>query len=118
MTYKEMSLGELLNALSETMVYDVFEALTNEQREEHINNLIFNTNLKLPKSPFASITAEYIRDVIVLAQFNVHKYMDKFDAASIQNIIDTAQKRVDHVIGSPLSFKATEAKENMKPVSY
>jgi len=118
MTYKEMSLGELLNALSEIMIYDAISIPMSNEREIKVNDLIYNINLKLPKSPFPNITAEYIRDVIVLAQYNVHKYFDRFDVASIQNIIDTAQKRVDHVIGSPLSFKATEAKEEHKPVSY
>ena len=118
MTYKEMSLGELLNALSEIMVYDAISIPMSNEREIKVNDLIYNINLKLPKSPFPNITAEYIRDVIVLAQFTVHRFNKKYDIDSILNVIDTAQKRVDKVLGSPLSFKATEAKEEYKPVSY
>lgn len=66
------SLGELLDRLTICELKHLHNPDNREQIAKEIENLVHDINIELPKSPYPSLTAEFLRELIVLAQFNTH----------------------------------------------
>jgi hypothetical protein len=92
-----------------------------ENKEEYakeIEDVLFDINTLLPKSPYPAITAEFLRDLIVLAQFNTHIWYNESEARkgnkdgnllmlthSINGIRTTARNKMNAVMGERLDYK-------------
>lgn len=66
------SLGELLDRLTICELKHLHNPDQRESIAQEIQDLLSDINLELPKSPYPAVTAQFLRDLIVLAQFNTH----------------------------------------------
>lgn len=66
------SLGELLDRLTICELKHLHNPDNREQIAKEIENLVHDINIELPKSPYPSLTAEFLRELIILSQFNTH----------------------------------------------
>lgn len=66
------TLSELIDRLTIVQLKETFNPELKEAYAKEITDLIHDINLKLPKSSSPTVTGEFIRDVIVLAQYNHH----------------------------------------------
>lgn len=74
------SLGELLDRLTICELKHLHNPEHREAIAKEISDLIDDINLELPKSPYPALTAEFLRDLIVLAQFNTHIWNNEDNA--------------------------------------
>lgn len=79
------TLSELIDRLTIVQLKETFNPDLREQYAQEIRDLVNDIQLELPKSPYPGINAEFIRDVIVLAQYNTHIWMNE-DAERNANI--------------------------------
>jgi hypothetical protein len=66
------SLGELLDRLTICELKHLHNPAQRESIAKEIQDLLSDINLELPKSPYPALTAQFLRDLIILAQFNTH----------------------------------------------
>ena len=74
------SLGELIDRLT---ICELKHLHNPEQRPalaQEIQNLMDDIQLDLPKSPYPTIDAQFIRAVIILAQYNSHIWVNEDNA--------------------------------------
>ena len=138
------TLGELIDLLT---IAEMKHAKIPEHKAEyaeHIEDLVHDINLLLPKP--SPITAEFLRDVILLAQFNAHIWYNEGDIRnlikddkdltdkelimiarklilthSINGIRNTAKNRATKVIGGRLDYKIdslASSAEHWRPAGY
>ena len=70
--YYSYTLSELIDRLCIVQLKETFNPELKQKYAEEISDIISAINLSLPKSPYPSIHAEFLRDVVVLAQYNTH----------------------------------------------
>lgn len=66
------SLGELLDRLTICELKHLHNPSQREALAQEISNLMDDIQLELPKSPYPGIDVTFLRDLIILAQFNTH----------------------------------------------
>lgn len=74
------SLGELLDRLTICELKHLHSPERREEISKEIQDLLSDINLELPKSPYPAITAQFLRDLIILAQFNTHIWNNEDNA--------------------------------------
>ena len=113
-----LTLGELLDRLCILQLKEVMIPENKEEYGKEIEDVLFDINTLLPKSPYPTITAEFLRDLIVLAQFNTHIWYNESEARkgnkdgnllmlthSINGIRTTARNKMNKVMGERLDYK-------------
>jgi hypothetical protein len=128
------TLGELIDRLSIVTLKYVKIPEHQEEYGQEIDDLLHDINLLLPKGPNVGITAEFLYDTIICAQFNAHIWQNESQARqgnkdgnalilthSINGIRNTAKNRLNKVIGGRKDLKvdclAADA-EHWRPHGY
>lgn len=82
------TLSELIDRLSIVQLKETFNPELKETYAKEIQDILHDIQLLLPKSSGErAVTAEFIRDVIVLAQYNLHIWQNE-DFARTVNLED------------------------------
>lgn len=127
----QLQLGELFDRLTVLQLKEVKVPETRQQVTEEINDIVHDINLLLPEK----IDAEFLRNLIILAQFNAHIWYNEsaaragskdgnllFLTHSINGIRVEArnrlQKSVDGRIEKKVDCLAAEFKEQWSPSGY
>lgn len=71
------TLGELVDRLTIVQLKETFNPELREQYAKEISDICHDINILLPDNPYNTITAEVIRDIIILAQYNTHIWMNE-----------------------------------------
>lgn len=66
------TVGEMLDRITILELRHLHNPSQREAIKSEIDDLLDDINLALPKSPYPAITAQFLREVIILAQFNTH----------------------------------------------
>ena len=74
------SLGELIDRLTICELKHLYNPEQRTALAQEIQNLMDDIQLDLPKSPYPTIDAKFIREVIILAQFNAHIWYNESNA--------------------------------------
>ena len=127
------SLSDLLDRLTIVQLKDVKIPENKEVYGKEIEDIVHDIQLLLDESN-QQITAEMLRDLIVLAQFNAHVWANESEARkgnkdgnllilthSINGIRNTAKNRITNAFGGRLDLKvdclAADA-EHWRPSGY
>lgn len=128
------TLGELIDRLTIVTLKYVKIPEHKETYGKEIDDLLHDINLLLPKGPNVGITAEFLYDTIICAQFNTHIWTNEAAARlgekdgnalilthSINGIRNTAKNRLNKIVGGRTDLKvdclAAEA-AHWKPHGY
>lgn len=132
----QLQLGELLDRLTILQMKEVKIPETRSHVTQEINDILHDVNLILTNSPKTQqITAEYLRDLIILAQFNAHIWYNEASARqgnkdgnmlllthSINGIRVEARNRLQRIVDGRIEKKidclAAEFKEQWTPSGY
>ena len=74
------SLGELLDRLTILELRHLHDTERREAIAKEISDILDDINLELPKSPYPALDADFLRALIVLAQFNTHIWNNEDNA--------------------------------------
>ena len=117
-----------INQLKQSFIHDKRDEITKE-----IDELVNDIQLLLPKSPYPSISAEFIRDVIILAQYNAHIWINEAAVRDgtkevsnlrlthgLNSIRNMAKNRINSVVGGRREYKLdnVEAYPEWVPSGY
>lgn len=132
----KLQLGELLDRLTILQLKEVKIPETREMVTQEIQDILHDVNLIITNTPkIHQITAEYLRDLIILAQFNSHIWYNESAARqgekdgnllllthSINGIRVEARNRLQRMVDGRIEKKvdclAAEFKEQWSPSGY
>lgn len=132
----QLQLGELFDRLSILQLKEVKIPETREDVTKEINDILHDINLIMTNTPKTQhITAEFLRDLIILAQFNAHIWYNESAARqgnkdgnalllthSINGIRCEARNRLQKIVDGRIEKKidclAAEFKEQWTPSGY
>ncbi len=66
------TVGEMLDRLTILELKHLHNSSHRETVRQEIEDLLHDINVALPKSPYPTLTAEFLRELIILAQYNTH----------------------------------------------
>jgi hypothetical protein len=79
--YYSYTLSELIDRLTIVQLKETYNPELKEQYAKEIEDLVHDINLALPKSVNGmAVTGEFLRDVIILAQYNHHIWINEDEA--------------------------------------
>lgn len=132
----QLQLGELLDRLSILQMKEVKIPETRTHVTQEISDIVHDINVILTNSDKThQINAEYLRDIIILAQFNAHIWYNESEARkgnkdgnvlllthSINGIRVEARNRLQRIVDGRIEKKvdclAAEFKEQWTPSGY
>lgn len=133
----KLQLGELLDRLTILQLKEVKVPETRAMVTQEIDDILHDVNLIITNTPkIHQITAEYLRDLIILAQFNAHVWYNEASIRlgekdssnklelthSINGIRVEARNRLQRMVDGRIEKKvdclAAEFKEQWSPSGY
>lgn len=109
------TLSELIDRLSITQLKEVFISSHKEEYAREIDDIVHDINLLIKDLP---VTAELIRDIIVLAQYNLHIWNNEANyrkgvegeydlelTHGLNGVRNTAKNKIQEIVGGRKDYK-------------